>query len=259
MNICMDASLASTYRGPTQRARVMAEGWVSRELYCPRCGAPNICQLANNRPVADFECPACSSQFELKSKSGGWTDRVNDGAYNTLVERITSDTNPDWLFMGYRLDDYTVRQLFVVPKHFFTPQIVERRPPLKPTARRAGWVGCVVGLACPKRASNESDRQGESKPQLGDCPPVVVLIPLGDEGRGLPRGRQHGRARMAIGHPYLRGRHSPEHFLPFGCVCLRGAAPGATSRQPQRQGQDSPAATDAQGPRGNRVPRSGQV
>ena len=99
----------------------MTEGWVSRELYCPRCGALKLFHLSNNQPVADFDCPVCASQFELKSKAGNWSDRVNDGAYATLIERISSDTNPDWLFMGYDKDDYTVRHLFVVPKHFFTP------------------------------------------------------------------------------------------------------------------------------------------
>jgi type II restriction enzyme len=34
----------------------------------------------------------------------------------------------------------------VIPKHFFTPSIIERRRPLADTARRAGWIGCNIVL-----------------------------------------------------------------------------------------------------------------
>ena len=34
----------------------------------------------------------------------------------------------------------------VVPKHFFVPEIIEKRKPLAETARRAGWVGCNILL-----------------------------------------------------------------------------------------------------------------
>lgn len=146
MNLVMDQAIAVGYSNNSQRARVMTEGWVARELYCPRCGEPRINHLTNNRPVADFACPICASQYELKSKSGLWSDRVNDGAYNTLIERITSNTNPDWLFLVYENKGYSVTQLVLIPRHFFTPRIVEKRPPLPPTARRAGWVGCTITL-----------------------------------------------------------------------------------------------------------------
>lgn len=34
----------------------------------------------------------------------------------------------------------------MIPKHFFVPAIIERRKPLPPTARRAGWTGCNILL-----------------------------------------------------------------------------------------------------------------
>ena len=43
------------------------------------------------------------------------------------------------LTLGHRVTD-----LEVVPKHFFSPQIVEKRKPLSRTARRAGWEGCNI-------------------------------------------------------------------------------------------------------------------
>lgn len=32
----------------------------------------------------------------------------------------------------------------MIPKHFFVPDIIEKRKPLAQTARRAGWVGCNI-------------------------------------------------------------------------------------------------------------------
>jgi type II restriction enzyme len=34
----------------------------------------------------------------------------------------------------------------VIPKHFFTPDIIEQRKPLSLAARRSGWVGCNIRL-----------------------------------------------------------------------------------------------------------------
>ena len=167
MDLTLDKSLAEGYRRKTQMARVMTEDWVGRQLFCPRCGEPHIGHLPNNRPVADFMCKHCESQYELKSKSGAWGDRINDGAYATLIERITSNSNPDFLFLGYSSEALEVRNLVLVPKHFFVPEIVERRKPLAPTARRAGWVGCIISLA--------------KVPQQGRVPIVQNGLPVGKE------------------------------------------------------------------------------
>lgn len=56
------------FEGPTQRARIWTEHWVRHRLFCPSCGAENLSQFPGNRPVADFYCPACNEEFELKSK-----------------------------------------------------------------------------------------------------------------------------------------------------------------------------------------------
>ncbi|MBI4999903.1 MAG: hypothetical protein HZB92_00020 [Euryarchaeota archaeon] len=46
--------------------------------------------------------------------------------------------------MEYDRKDWLVENVVLVPAHFVTPEIVQRRNPLKPTARRAGWVGSNV-------------------------------------------------------------------------------------------------------------------
>ena len=134
------------YRSGTQQARVLTESWVSRNLYCPRCGNLNVNKFPNNKPVADFYCPGCSNQFELKSKNGSFGKKVNDGDYEKMIERITSNENPDFLFMSYSKSELLVKDLILVPKHFFVPELIEKRKPLADTARRAGWVGCNILL-----------------------------------------------------------------------------------------------------------------
>ena len=40
-----------------------------------------------------------------------------------------------------------VNNFLIIPKHFFHPEIVLKRAPLKATARRAGWVGCKLDIS----------------------------------------------------------------------------------------------------------------
>lgn len=37
MNLLLDESIAAPYRSRSQKARVMTEDWVTRNLYCVRC------------------------------------------------------------------------------------------------------------------------------------------------------------------------------------------------------------------------------
>jgi type II restriction enzyme len=146
MNLYFDKSLADGYTSSAQRIRRMSEGWVNDNMFCPRCGNSKVEHFTNNEPVADFYCPNCNNQYELKSKSGKLGERINDGAYNSMIERITSNTNPDFLFLNYLPSEYKVVSFVVVPKHFFVPNIIEKREPLSESARRAGWVGCNILL-----------------------------------------------------------------------------------------------------------------
>jgi type II restriction enzyme len=63
-----------------------------------------------------------------------------------MLERLTSNRNPNFFLLSYDLAIYAVTNLFVVPKHFFVPEIIERRKPLALSARRAGWTGCNILL-----------------------------------------------------------------------------------------------------------------
>lgn len=43
--------------------------------------------------------------------------------------------------------NWHVRNLIIVPSFFFSPAAIEKRKPLAPTARRAGWIGCNILLS----------------------------------------------------------------------------------------------------------------
>lgn len=143
MNLHLDETLGAQYKSKSQKIRVMSENWVGKNMFCPCCGNPHICGLKNNEPVADMKCNCCGEIFELKSKEGRIGNRINDGAYATMIARITSITNPALFIMRYS-KDYNVTDLTLIPKFFFVPHIIEKRKPLAPTTRRAGWTGCNI-------------------------------------------------------------------------------------------------------------------
>lgn len=146
MNLKMDAHIAEQYTNQSQKIRVMTEYWVGQNLYCPYCGDIKISQFENNRPVADFECSNCKEQYELKSKNGSITNKINDGAYRTMIKRVESINNPNFFFMQYARSDLRIKNFILVPKYFFSKEIIEQRKPLAKTAKRAGWVGCNILL-----------------------------------------------------------------------------------------------------------------
>ncbi|MCU0652090.1 MAG: restriction endonuclease [Candidatus Omnitrophica bacterium] len=145
MRISFDNRLAENYKSASQKIRVLTKNWVDNEVFCPACGR-DINHYENNRPVADFFCLNCKEEYELKSKKDSIGNKIVDGAYRTMIERLQSNNNPNLFLLNYDLKSLEVSNFFVIPKHFFVPQIIEKRKPLSGLARRAGWVGCNIVL-----------------------------------------------------------------------------------------------------------------
>ena len=129
------------YSSGSQKAKAWTEAWVRAWAYCPHCGSAKISPFPNNSPLADFFCPSCSEEFELKSQKGKFGTMVVDGAFKTKCERLASKNNPNLFLLNYDLQSLAVVNLFIVPKHFFVRDIIQERKPLAATARRAGWIG----------------------------------------------------------------------------------------------------------------------
>lgn len=70
-----------------------ADGAVDERKYVlPPLRKSHLSQFENNRPVADFYCPGCGNEYELKSKNGILGNKITDGAYDTMIARITIRT-----------------------------------------------------------------------------------------------------------------------------------------------------------------------
>ncbi len=146
MNLSFNLKLAEGYSSNSQIARVLTENWVKENSYCPCCGEILLNEFENNRPVADFYCKKCNEEFELKSKNGVLSNTINDGAYATMIARINSSQNPNFFFLTYS-KSWLVTNFLIIPKQFFTPEIIIKRNPLSHTAKRAGWVGCNIDIS----------------------------------------------------------------------------------------------------------------
>ncbi len=134
----------SAYHSPSQLARVLTERWFLENGYCPACPSEELTQTPNNEKVVDFICPDCAAKYQLKAKRQHIGKSVANGAYQPKIDMIRAGTAPNWFFMEYDKKDWLVESVMLVPAHFVTPGIVQKRNPLSSTARRAGWVGSNV-------------------------------------------------------------------------------------------------------------------
>lgn len=146
MKLKFDITLVDKYSSNSQKIRILSEDWVKSQIFCPNCGHNTISDYSNNKPVADFYCVNCKEDYELKSKSVKFGIKVVDGAYYTMIDRLKSNTNPNLFLLSYDLHSYNVNNFIIIPKHFFIPEIIEKRKPLSLTARRAGWTGCNIKI-----------------------------------------------------------------------------------------------------------------
>lgn len=134
------------YKSKSQIARRLTEDWCSSEMYCPTCLNENLSNHPNNQKVSDFFCNHCKNEFQLKSSSNRFGTRVTDGAYGTMMEFINSNRTPNFLLLHYSKDEWTVKNMFLIPKFFISSSAIEVRTALSATAKRAGWIGCNILL-----------------------------------------------------------------------------------------------------------------
>lgn len=147
MNVAMPSNLATAYKSPSQKARVVTEAWAGRNLFCPACSADRLVPSPANTRAVDFACGRCMQAFQLKGKSSSFTNKVINGAYDTLMAALNSDAAPNLFLLHYDRSTWTVANLLLVPHFAFPPSAIECRKPLSPTARRAGWIGCFIVLS----------------------------------------------------------------------------------------------------------------
>lgn len=146
MNLEMPVTLAAAYKSPAQRTRVITEGWAAASLFCPSCPSPELVATTENTPAVDYRCPRCDQPFQLKAKSSAIGLKIVDAAWEAMMRAIREDRTPSLFVLHYEPNAWLVRDLILVPHFVFTASAVEKRRPLSPAARRAGWVGCNIVL-----------------------------------------------------------------------------------------------------------------
>lgn len=143
MNLNLNPSLGEQYKSATQKSRVISEDWTERNAFCFSCGG-TLAREKNNARVLDFTCVRCHNEFELKSTRGKFSNKLPDGAFSTMMARLCDVSSPDFFFLTYDLKSFCVTNFFAVPTYFLDATVIEKRKPLGPDARRAGWVGCNI-------------------------------------------------------------------------------------------------------------------
>ena len=146
MNLQCTLELASAYTSASQVARILTEDWCTRELYCPACDSNRLAASKVNTPALDFSCPECGQLFQLKGLKKWNPKKVVDAGYEAMLRSIRADRIPNLLILQYS-HEWSVQNLMVIPRVFFSESVIEKRPPLRPEARRAGWVGCNILLS----------------------------------------------------------------------------------------------------------------
>jgi len=139
---------AQGYKSPSQKVRVMTETWMKANMFCPACTSNHLDKTKTGTPVVDFVCSRCESQYQLKAMSRPLGRKIIDAAYDVMIRAIMKDYLPHFLFLSYIKTSSIVNDLLLIPNFCFSKSAIERRKPLKPTARRAGWIGCNIVLDC---------------------------------------------------------------------------------------------------------------
>ena len=69
-----------------------------------------------------------------------------DSEYHTMMNAIRNDLSPNLMLLHYSKEAWKVQDLLLIPRHLIVPSVIEKRNPLGPDARRAGWIGCNILL-----------------------------------------------------------------------------------------------------------------
>lgn len=146
MKLQMDMSVSEGYSSRPQISRLISEDWASRNLFCLSCSSPELLPDPPNRRVRDYSCPECKAEYQLKSKHGKFGPSVTNSAYGPKLQAIEQGRVPHYVFLQYSKPAWAITDLFVVPSHFITRSVIQRRVPLKESARRHGWVGSIILL-----------------------------------------------------------------------------------------------------------------
>ena len=139
----MNPHCASGYKSASQITRKITEAWADANMFCVACESPSLASAGVNAEAIDFKCTSCHAVYQLKALKSWSERRVPDAGYDAMMRALRSDSIPNLLIMQYT-PEWVVHNLVLIPSFFFSPAAIQKRKPLSPNARRAGWVGCNI-------------------------------------------------------------------------------------------------------------------
>jgi type II restriction enzyme len=215
------------YTSKSQRARVATEAWGLANFFCPNCDSPTLQGLPANTKSIDYRCANCKTEFQLKAQSKFLGGRIVDAAYSAMVRAIQEDRTPNLFALEYDAVGWSVKNLILIPHFAFPLSAIEKRKPLSPTARRAGWVGCNILLsAIPADARIPiivAGRANTARDVRAQFEKIRPLEKLKSKQRGwtlevLNVVRSLGKPKFSLGEVYakeghLAALHPENHFV----------------------------------------------
>ena len=108
-----------------QVIKVLTETWTANNIFCPVCWSA-LDNHKTDKPINDLFCIDCSNDFELKASKWKFTKKLAAGSYQKAIDSI--EAKPMHLFVLKYSDDFTITNFLVIPKYFFTKQVIIKRP-----------------------------------------------------------------------------------------------------------------------------------
>lgn len=141
-----DPAVGADYASKAQIARVTVETWAEHNLYCLSCEADELQRLADNTPIADFECEICAATYQVKAKNGRFHSTIAGAAYAPTLRALRAGKLPNYVLVEYDPRFSIVVFASGIPGTAFREESIVARKPLSVTARRAGWQGCSLNI-----------------------------------------------------------------------------------------------------------------
>ena len=145
MDLKLPVHLAKSYKSKSQIARVITEAWVVTNISCLNCEAA-LSEYPANEKSKDVYCNTCGTDFQIKSSKKRFSKRITGAEYNTTLNSINNSNNPSLMLLFYDEKAMAVVDFQIIHHSFITKKNIIPRKPLSPTAKRAGWQGCLIDI-----------------------------------------------------------------------------------------------------------------
>lgn len=126
MDLICNPEIAAHLKSNSQKVRVISEAWLAGAGYCLNCSSNRLMPTRANTVARDYACPRCGQPYELKSAARAHTRIVQDGGYDSMMNRVRNGEAPALLLMHYT-QEWRVQRLIAIHPVFLTPAVIVKR------------------------------------------------------------------------------------------------------------------------------------